>query len=209
MSRDDSTMFDRWSERKRAAAAEQAEQPAPVDAAPVVADPAQTEEEILEQLGLPDPDTLGEGDDFTAYLKTGIPEFLRKRALRRLWRTNPVLANVDGLVEYGEDYTDAAMVPAVVSTLYQVGKGMLRKVAEPEPEAAPGETAGICLVAESDAATTQAAAPERKQAEIGAGGTDTAAESDPGDDVNLAGQPVEDEVETPVHRPGRMAFNYD
>ena len=43
-------------------------------------------------------------------------------ALRRLWKVNPVLANVDGLVEYGEDFTDSATVVENLQTTYQVGK---------------------------------------------------------------------------------------
>ena len=41
-----------------------------------------------------------------------------------------MLANVDGLVDYGEDYTDAACVIEGLQTAYQVGKGMLAHVEE-------------------------------------------------------------------------------
>jgi len=52
-----------------------------------------------------------------------VPERLRARALRAFWKTNPVLANLDGLDEYWDDYTDAAMIIENMETLYQVGKG--------------------------------------------------------------------------------------
>ena len=55
---------------------------------------------------------------------------LRKLALRKLWTSNPILANVDGLLDYGEDFTDAAVGAGVVETTYQVGKGMLAHVQE-------------------------------------------------------------------------------
>ncbi|MEW9919203.1 DUF3306 domain-containing protein [Marimonas sp. MJW-29] len=83
-----------------------------------------SDEELLVKFDLPDPETLGQGDDFSVFLKAGVPQRLKKIALRRLWGTNPVLANLDGLVDYGEDYTDAATVAAQLATSYQVGKGM-------------------------------------------------------------------------------------
>lgn len=87
-----------------------------------------SDDEILAELGLPDPDTMGQGDDFAAFLRSAVPERLRRRALRRLWRSNPVLANLDGLIDHGEDFTDkAVVVPGMVSA-YQVGRGMMRHV---------------------------------------------------------------------------------
>ena len=41
-----------------------------------------------------------------------------------------MLANVDMLVDYGEDFTDKAMVVENMQTAYQVGKGMLKHVQE-------------------------------------------------------------------------------
>lgn len=87
-----------------------------------------TDEEIYEELELPNPDELEDGDDFKPFLRSVVPERLRRRALRRLWTLNPTLANVDGLVEYGEDFTDAATVFEGIKTTYQVGKGMLKHI---------------------------------------------------------------------------------
>jgi len=86
--------------------------------------------EILAALELPDPDTLTPEDDFSSFMAKAVPEHLRRRALRVLWRSNPVLANVDMLVDYGEDFTDASMVIENMQTTYQVGKGMLKHVQE-------------------------------------------------------------------------------
>lgn len=64
--------------------------------------------------------------DYTQFMKDDVPEAARKRALRQLWISNPVLANMDGLDDYCEDYTDAAMVPAGgIRTAYKIGKGFL------------------------------------------------------------------------------------
>lgn len=80
---------------------------------------------------LPDIETLDEDSDFTVFLKDGVPEQLRRRAMRKLWRLNPVFANLDGLNDYDEDFTIAAPLAEGLKTLYQVGKGM---VAREEPE---------------------------------------------------------------------------
>ncbi len=107
-------------------------------AAELPAEPPKTEAEVLEALGLPDPDSLVKGDDFAAFMKAAVPAALRRRALRRLWLTDPVLANLDGLNDYEQDFTDAATVVPNLKTAYRVGKGMLRD----EPEPAEQEAAG-------------------------------------------------------------------
>jgi hypothetical protein len=127
-------MSDFWSRRKAAVAAEEAKDAAEVQErarAETAAElEAKTDEEILEELGLPDPKTLKPGDDFAAFLKDAVPDRIKKVALRKLWTSNPILANVDGLLDYGEDFTDAAVGAGVVETTYQVGKGMLAHVQE-------------------------------------------------------------------------------
>ena len=127
-------MSDFWSRRKAAVAAEEAQDAAEVQErarAETAAElEAKTDEEILEELGLPDPTTLKPGDDFAAFLKDAVPDRIKKVALRKLWTSNPILANVDGLLDYGEDFTDAAVGAGVVETTYQVGKGMLAHVQE-------------------------------------------------------------------------------
>lgn len=82
---------------------------------------------MLEKYGLPDPDTLELGADVTGFMRKEIPELLRRKALRALWKTNPVLAVLDGLNDYDEDYTDAAFAAKSVNTLYKVGQGMFDK----------------------------------------------------------------------------------
>lgn len=109
-----------------------------------------TDEELCAELGLPDPDTLGAGDDFRAFMAKAVPERLRRRALRRLWTSNPVLANLDGMIDYGEDFTDSACVIENLQTAYQVGKGMLAHVEEMARQAE----------AEAEAAAEAAASPE-------------------------------------------------
>lgn len=89
-----------------------------------------SDEEILDELGLPDPETLSKGDDFTAFMTKAVPEHIRKRALRKLWRSNPVLACVDGLNDYDDDYLTGSFGNAPIKTSYRVGEGLLAHVLE-------------------------------------------------------------------------------
>jgi len=133
MSASDGPGPDFWSRRKAsvkaAEEAERAEEAAEAQAEERARLEEKSDSEILEELGLPDPDTLTEQDDFKTFLNAAVPERLRRRALRRLWSVNPMLANLDGLVDYGEDYTDAATVVSNLQTVYQVGKGMFDRFA--------------------------------------------------------------------------------
>ena len=127
-------MSDFWSRRKSAVKEEFEEErrQADIKRASEIQDEldVKTDEEVLKELGLPDPDTLEPGDDFKVFMKEVVPERLRRRALKKLWLSNPLLANVDGLVDYGEDFTDAAVGAGFVETTYQVGKGMLKHIEE-------------------------------------------------------------------------------
>lgn len=134
----------RWSRRKSKAARDTV----PADRAPVTETEAGSalspeeqalavnetlpESELLEKYNLPDPDAIELGTDVTGFMRKEIPEFLRRRALRSLWKSNPVLAVLDGLNDYDEDFTDAASATTAVKTLYQVGRGFDRTPAVDE-----------------------------------------------------------------------------
>lgn len=160
MSQQDDGGSDFWSRRKAAVKAAEAAEREDLEAAQLAEVRAaldeKSDEEILEELDLPNPDDLAENDDFSKFLSAAVPERLRRRALRRLWTLNPVLANIDGLVDYGEDFTDAATVVENLQTVYQVGKGMFDKfaeLAETETEAtevADGEQAELVEDAQSE-----------------------------------------------------------
>ena len=123
---EDKGFLSRWSDRKLSA--EQDESALPSAGVEQVQAPAdefegKSDDEILSILELPDPETLTLGDTVEKFMDGRVPERLRARALRAFWKTNPVLANIDGLDEYCDDYTDAAMIIENMETLYQVGKG--------------------------------------------------------------------------------------
>ena len=138
----DEDVFSRWSRRKRQVAEEEPDMRPGSDPVPPLPDnppivPEEGEEDeaaLLEKLGLPVPETLKEGDDFSGFMAKSVPEFLRKRALRVLWRSNPVLANLDGLNDYDDDFNSPELTQKVLATGYQVGKGFLREIVKPVDE---------------------------------------------------------------------------
>ena len=114
-----------WARRRAAVKAEEeADLRAAQEAEIAEAQESKSDAEILEDLGLPDPVTLKQGDDFSGFMGAGVPEHLRRVALRTLWRSNPVFGHLDGLNEYDDDYRAAMLLSEPVKTAYQVGKGM-------------------------------------------------------------------------------------
>ncbi|MGA9251052.1 MAG: DUF3306 domain-containing protein [Roseobacter sp.] len=132
-----------WARRRAAVQAEEQADLRAVEEAQAEAIAAERAErddaEILEEMGLPDPAGMKAGDDFTGFMSRDVPEHLRRQALRTLWRSNPVLACVDGLNEYDDDYRAAMLLQEPIKTAYQVGKGMTKHVEEMERQAAAAE----------------------------------------------------------------------
>lgn len=126
------TSSDFWSRRKAGVAAELDAQEVALVEAEQEEHEAQlaecSDEELLTEAGLKEPETLTSPEEVQEFLKSALPERLKIRALRRLWRLNPLLANLDGLVDYGEDFTDSALVIENMQTAYKVGKGMVQKI---------------------------------------------------------------------------------
>ncbi|MEM6491689.1 MAG: DUF3306 domain-containing protein, partial [Pseudomonadota bacterium] len=133
------TVFARWSDRKRAAAAESLAAPEPTSP-PLVEAQSAPEADETPPPDLPTIESLTADSDFTPFMQAGVPEDLKRLALRKLWRSNPVFANLDGMNDYDEDFSLLYKVGAVIQTSYQVGKGM--PGLEPD-EADPVETAEI------------------------------------------------------------------
>lgn len=93
-------------------------------------DPDATEETATKELTEEDFadvdfDALNYESDYGRFMKEGVPETIRRRALKQLYRSNPILANVDGLNDYDDDFTDAALAVEVLQTAYKVGRGYL------------------------------------------------------------------------------------
>lgn len=66
--------------------------------------------------------------DFGPFLRAGVPSLLKRQALRKLWSSNPVLANVDGLNDYDGDFTQPQAI--AFKSAWQVGRGYLDSLTE-------------------------------------------------------------------------------
>ncbi len=175
---DDPAFLSRWSRRKQQAREEVEETPPAESAAEAPPEPEKPEAEILAELGLKDPDEMAEGDDFSAFMSAAVPQALRNRALKKLWLTNPAFADLDGLLDYGEDFTGNGGIVGKMATAYRVGKGYAGKLAEktaeddPElvsesPDGDDGKTAELlplelsaATVAEKKSEEVESAVPE-------------------------------------------------
>lgn len=201
----------RWSRRKAEAGKETSRQ-AELPISPAVeAEPSPEaqelalnetlpQHEVLEKYGLPDPDNIELGTDITGFMRKEIPELLRRKALRGLWKSNPVLAVLDGLNDYDEDFTDAGTAAGSIKTLYKVGQGLFDKTAKRDEKV--DEQAGEQFEeqAEASGVVAPAEAIETSQSEIADDSVNTPLHSDP--------LVAEDELEpTPRYRP-RMRFDY-
>lgn len=133
----DEAFLSRWSRLKRTAVKpepEPVEVPPVGEAAelPVVAvegsptDAALPEAETDDPLkDLPPVEELTGESDFTPFLRAEVPEDLHRQALRKLWTSDPIYANDDGLKDYADDYASLFTGEVPVKTLYRVGKGFL------------------------------------------------------------------------------------
>ena len=172
MADEDDGFVSRWSRRKRDARREDGGAETPALEETPETDPEAGDPEVIAKL--PDIDSLDENSDFSPFMAEGVPEILRRRALRKLWRLNPVLANLDGLNDYDEDFTDAANLLSEIKTVYKVGQGMVERrpegtVPEATPESAETEEPGAEPPAEEPAAESAqsvAALPEAEETVI-------------------------------------------
>src|SRR3546814_2644754 len=112
---DDKPFLSRWSQRKRQAVEEDAAAAAQADAE-TAAEPT-VAPEAVDPATLPDIDALDVGADFTVFMREGVPNALKQRALRRLWQVDPALRPICLLDDYKIDYTDAATVVPNLKTL--------------------------------------------------------------------------------------------
>jgi Protein of unknown function (DUF3306) len=144
VSEDVTAKLSRWSQRKLAAR-HGGELPEPADgavkktdsdgkdnatqvpAAEKTAGVTPTAEEIPV---LPPIDELTAQSDYTVFLAKNVPEALKRAALRKLWLSDPVFANLDGLNDYDEDYNMIDKVITAAQTGYRPGKGYLEEIEE-------------------------------------------------------------------------------
>jgi len=134
----------RWSQRKLAARRGKAMpdevMPVASDASPdpaVAAVPEAAADEPVPEL--PSIDELTAESDYKVFLQKGVPAALTRAALRKLWSSDPVLANLDGLNDYDEVYNAVQPALTLAQTSYRPGKGYADETEEAvdEPEGMP------------------------------------------------------------------------
>lgn len=164
--------FSRWS--KRAVEARRSEPPdAPSDetaadqaaSPPAGRDPEDTDPS--QPADLPDVGELGPEADFRPFLKRSVAPALRRLALRRLWQSDPVLANLDGLNDYDEDFaslhrTGAEAIADAVRSGRRYARDPIAAGDAPDAPAAElqADSGAGSATAESEAAAVDADDPE-------------------------------------------------
>ena len=131
----------RWAQRKAGKQAEvdvleEVAQTEQVDATGETEEEAAlSDEELCARYELPDPENCTDSEQLDGFFDGQIPDRLRQLAMRRLWRLNPLFRFADEMVEYGEDFTDAATVIPNMQTAYKVGKGYMDKLLAEQEQA--------------------------------------------------------------------------
>jgi hypothetical protein len=93
---------------------------------------------------LPDIESLTYESDFTVFMAKGVPKALRNQALKTLWRSNPILANLDGLNDYDLDYRPSEIRALAARAAEDLARGTKWRTAGDrvrEPPAAAGPRA--------------------------------------------------------------------
>lgn len=74
---------------------------------------------------LPPLDTLNADSDFAPFMREGVPEIIKRKAMRILWRANPLFGFRDGLNDYDEDFNIVHKIIEEGVGAYKVGRGHL------------------------------------------------------------------------------------
>lgn len=169
-----------------------------------------SDDEILSILELPDPEKLKLGDTVEKFMDGRVPERIRARALRAFWKTNPVLANIDGLDEYCDDYTDAATVIENLQTIYEVGKGYAEQALDALESLADDDTStddelGSEIVAQVDTRLEHEEPVELEETPVESDAADQ--EATPQNHSLLLNDDIPEEIVTIAPRPRRMRFD--
>jgi Protein of unknown function (DUF3306) len=172
----DEGFLQRWSRRKAeargadksptedpGAAAEGRPAPLAESSAPAQGEPAPVAPEDL-----PDIETLDASSDFSVFMRPGVPEHLRTQALRKLWRSDPIFSKLDGLLEYGEDYSIQAWPKGAIRTAYQIGRGFANELEQLGGTEPPSEQAQLASTPAGDAGAAIPSVPENQPLNPGA-----------------------------------------
>ena len=145
----DEGLLKRWSRRKREAGIEEGAAVDPevqiADGLPV-ADPAVPDEAVeaereanrvaAEAIDL---ESIGYDSDLSPFFRDGVPKLLKQAALRKMWASSPLFANLDGLNDYDHDYNVIDKVLTKFESAWQVGRGYRTDESETNADEADAE----------------------------------------------------------------------
>ncbi len=145
---EDQPFLRRWSERKQRTELDAERSRSDTDPEQIEGADAGTDEELAANQAAAeaiDIDSLSDESDYSPFFKDGVPAKLKSAALQRLWRSNPIFANVDGLNDYDEDFTIPKTPMGAIKTAWKFGRGFLTdediaKRDEPAPDPQTAET---------------------------------------------------------------------
>jgi len=144
--------------------------------------------EVAEKMGLPDIENLAAGSNFKPFLADGVPQIMKRMALRKLWATNPAFAVLDGLNDYDENFRVTNVLIDAAATTYRVGKGYFTDEELEAKRVADAEKTARAEAAKAEAnkpdEAEAAADVEPESAEIAENDTDDASEPAKNTDQN-------------------------
>lgn len=181
---EDEKFISRWAKRKAEAREGKLEEPpASVPEPPETADAEPDDPDDHPAAGI-DIDSLDKDSDFTVFMHERVPEAIRRRALRKLWHSDPIFATLDGMNDYDEDFTDAATVVEGLKAAYDESVRRMKQV-EAEQEAQT-----------SDASEKEDEAGEREEAgeEVPADAGDAVSAAD-GEKTPRTVEAIDDDLE--------------
>jgi len=145
VSREDESRLGRWARLKAEARASERvveaapETPPPPPAAleaplPVASDaPPEKRDAPTEKVELPPIESLTNESDFSLFMRGGVPDGLRKAALRKLWLADAHFAQIDISECHSIDFNAVPTFPeGLKNTIYRAGKGMVEAVEDVE-----------------------------------------------------------------------------
>lgn len=190
---EDKPFLQRWSRRKRELEPAVPGEPAAASAqpaSPAAGDPGEDSEERRLQLERNREEAeaidlagLDAASDYSPFFRDGVPKLLKSTAMRILWRSSPVFANVDGLNDYDEDFGSPDLIAKFKGSAWKVGKGYLRDDDIP----ADGVDVADAVAPETGPAEAGEQQPSDEEDDVAADEQDAVARSD--EDLPETGEP--------------------
>lgn len=113
--------------------------------------------------------SLDAASDLSPFYKEGVPKALKMAAMRAMWRTSPVFANLDGLNDYDQNFADPELIRKFTGTAWKIGRGYLTDDPEPVAEVAGEAAADEAEPEEAASVDTETEAPESPDSDTATG----------------------------------------